>query len=123
MTAEDPEISGSGDDATTATPDDATTATPTTLFKDPCNSNPCGTGSTCEVRYDDTYVCLCLAGDSYNTKVFPGILQVKKEFKNEMTDTKSKEFIETANEIIAELDKAYNKNKNGYSRSIVLKLL
>uniref|UniRef100_A0A3Q2VJX1 EGF-like domain-containing protein n=1 Tax=Haplochromis burtoni TaxID=8153 RepID=A0A3Q2VJX1_HAPBU len=99
-------------------------------FKDPCNPNPCGTGSTCEVRYNDTYVCLCLAGDSYNnvskscerSKVFPGNLQVKKPFKDEMTDTTSKEFIETANEIIAELDEVYNE-MNGYSKSIVLKLL
>ncbi|XP_026009471.1 protein HEG homolog 1-like [Astatotilapia calliptera] len=39
-----------------------------------------------------------------------------------MTDTTSKEFIETANEIIAELDEVYNE-MNGYSKSIVLKLL
>ncbi|XP_039894736.1 uncharacterized protein LOC120737891 [Simochromis diagramma] len=114
----------------TTTTGPATTTTPTTPFKDPCNTNPCGTGSTCEVRYNDTYVCLCLAGDSYNnvskscerSKVFPGNLQVKKPFKDEMTDTTSKEFIETANEIIAELDEVYNE-KDGYSRSIVLKLL
>lgn len=39
----------------------------------------------------------------FSAKVFPGNLQVKKPFKDEMTDTTSKEFIETANEIIAEV--------------------
>ncbi|XP_039472277.1 mucin-13-like [Oreochromis aureus] len=107
---------------------DATTAL-TTSFNDPCNSNPCGTGSTCEARFDD-YVCLCLAGDSYNnvsnscerSKVFPGKLKVKKAFNEKMSDPKSKEFKEIEDLIIPELDRVYETTA-GYSRSVVLELL
>lgn len=34
--------------------------------KDPCNTSPCGKGSTCQSRGDQEFVCLCLAGEYYN---------------------------------------------------------
>lgn len=34
-------------------------------FKGPCDGKPCKDGSTCEPRFNETHVCLCLAGD-YN---------------------------------------------------------
>ncbi|XP_019218143.1 mucin-13b isoform X1 [Oreochromis niloticus] len=103
--------------------------TSTPPFKDPCNPNPCGTGSTCEARFDESFVCLCLPGDFYSndsnscerSKVFPGKLKLKKAFNEKMRDRKSKEFKETADKVIAELYKVY-KGTNGYSGSIVLEL-
>uniref|UniRef100_A0A3P9CAP2 EGF-like domain-containing protein n=1 Tax=Maylandia zebra TaxID=106582 RepID=A0A3P9CAP2_9CICH len=84
----------------------ATSSDPSTCIKYPCLSNPCGVGSTCEARANHTFVCKCLPGDFYNnitlrSKVFPGKLSLRKPFNEKMKDTTSKEFKETADEIVA----------------------
>lgn len=35
-------------------------------IEDPCAANPCSQGSTCESRANQSFVCLCLAGDYYS---------------------------------------------------------
>ncbi|XP_030611551.1 mucin-13b isoform X2 [Archocentrus centrarchus] len=114
-------------DPATKTADPATTTTPA----DPCNPNPCGPGSTCASRADQTFVCLCLPGDAYNNqaktceiaKVFPGQVQLSKEpYDESMKDPKSQKFKETADEIVAELDTVFKENPT-YTGSTVLALL
>uniref|UniRef100_A0A9J8CQZ2 EGF-like domain-containing protein n=1 Tax=Cyprinus carpio carpio TaxID=630221 RepID=A0A9J8CQZ2_CYPCA len=64
----------------------------------PCDSSPCIGDSTCEARFDGTFVCICRPGLVYNqisgciqTKIFPGSLTLSEMFKPEMTDRKSEE--------------------------------
>uniref|UniRef100_A0A671NJV2 Protein HEG homolog 1-like n=1 Tax=Sinocyclocheilus anshuiensis TaxID=1608454 RepID=A0A671NJV2_9TELE len=96
-------------------------------FKGPCDSSPCIGDSTCDARFDGTFVCICRLGLVYNqisgcvqTKVFPGSLTLSAMFKPEMTDRKSKEFQIESNRIENELSIVLN--GNGYIRSIVLSL-
>ncbi|XP_047464944.1 mucin-13-like [Mugil cephalus] len=114
----------------TTTP--ATTAVPgtTTAVPDPCASNPCGKGSTCEARANKGFVCLCLAGDNYNNKthrcdpakVFPGQIQPPDiPYENSMSDKASPAFKRTADLITQELDKSLGSDPT-YVRSIVLEL-
>ncbi|XP_016344499.1 protein HEG homolog 1-like [Sinocyclocheilus anshuiensis] len=122
---EDPE--GSGTD-TTDLP--GTTDTPATTTQGPCDSSPCIGDSTCDARFDGTFVCICRLGLVYNqisgcvqTKVFPGSLTLSAMFKPEMTDRKSKEFQIESNRIENEVrDLSIVLNGNGYIRSIVLSL-
>uniref|UniRef100_A0A668AHP4 EGF-like domain-containing protein n=1 Tax=Myripristis murdjan TaxID=586833 RepID=A0A668AHP4_9TELE len=71
----------------------------------PCTSNPCGSGSTCEARYNNTHICLCLAGQIYGNgicspaKVFPGNLDTDIPYDSKMENMKSKEFQEAADKI------------------------
>ncbi|KAK2820387.1 hypothetical protein Q5P01_023346 [Channa striata] len=97
----------------------------------PCDINPCGRGSTCEVRGDQSFVCLCLAGEVYNderntcdnAKVFPGQLGLPKlRYNPKMSDKTSQEFNETSQNITDELSNIYS-NSEGYIGSIVLELL
>ncbi|KTG02659.1 hypothetical protein cypCar_00022267, partial [Cyprinus carpio] len=125
---------GSGTDDTTATtPEDPegsgtdTTDTPATTKQGPCDSSPCIGDSTCEARFDGTFVCICRPGLVYNqisgciqTKIFPGSLTLSEMFKPEMTDRKSEEFQIVSNRIENELSIVLN--GNGYIRSIVLSL-
>ncbi|XP_042601438.1 mucin-13-like [Cyprinus carpio] len=133
MTAQYP-FEGSGTDDTTATtPEDPegsgtdTTDTPATTKQGPCDSSPCIGDSTCEARFDGTFVCICRPGLVYNqisgciqTKIFPGSLTLSEMFKPEMTDRKSEEFQIVSNRIENELSIVLN--GNGYIRSIVLSL-
>uniref|UniRef100_A0A8C1VJ69 Mucin 13b, cell surface associated n=1 Tax=Cyprinus carpio TaxID=7962 RepID=A0A8C1VJ69_CYPCA len=93
----------------------------------PCDSSPCIGDSTCEARFDGTFVCICRPGLVYNqisgciqTKIFPGSLTLSEMFKPEMTDRKSEEFQIVSNRIENELSIVLN--GNGYIRSIVLSL-
>ncbi|XP_014872054.1 mucin-13b isoform X1 [Poecilia latipinna] len=92
-----------------------------------CASNPCGGGSTCEERFDETFTCLCLPGDVYQgdcqrAKVFPGLLQLGTPYDEKMADKTSQIFNETAKRIIEEIDGQFTGAKNGYIRAIVLEL-
>ncbi|XP_076743982.1 mucin-13-like [Maylandia zebra] len=130
-TSSDPTPAVTDAPATSSDPSSSATGVPpTSASPDPCLSNPCGVGSTCEARANHTFVCKCLPGDFYNNitlrcenaKVFPGKLSLRKPFNEKMKDTTSKEFKETADEIVAALDEVY-KGQDGYSGSVVLKLL
>ncbi|KAJ4940599.1 hypothetical protein JOQ06_026896 [Pogonophryne albipinna] len=119
---------------TTAAPSTAgstttiTAVSTTTVLSNPCNENPCGAGATCEPRVDQTFACLCLAGDFYNNigktcdsaKVFPGNLVLEIEYKEGMDDKKSKEFLDASKRITDELTRVFE--SDSYSGSIVLKL-
>ncbi|XP_043110309.1 mucin-13b [Puntigrus tetrazona] len=121
-TPEGPE--GSGTD-TTDPP--GTTDIPATVPQGPCASSPCIGESTCEERFDGTFVCICRAGLVYDqmsgcvqTKVFPGTLRLSDTFEQEMAYTNSKDFLTVSNRIQNELSGVLN--GNGYIRSIVLSL-
>ncbi|XP_060951388.1 mucin-13b [Limanda limanda] len=97
---------------------------------DPCQPNPCGRGSTCAVRFNQTFVCLCLPGDHYNdgskvcvkAKVFPGQLSLPKLTYNEKMENKqSPEFKEAAQNITTTLTPLYNIT-DGFSDVTVLSL-
>ncbi|XP_047464940.1 mucin-13-like [Mugil cephalus] len=114
---------------TTVTPM-TTVTTPTTAVPDPCDSNPCGKGSTCEARANQGFVCLCLAGDNYNNnthrcekaKVFPGHIHLPYiPYENSMSDKASPVFKRTADRISQELDHKLSSNPT-YVRSIVLEM-
>ncbi|XP_026207652.1 mucin-13-like [Anabas testudineus] len=116
--------SGSGDSATTQVP---STATPTEPSENPCDSNPCGRGSTCDPRANETYVCLCLPGMAYNNiskscnnaKVFPGQLSLSDiKYNDKMKDKTSEEFLEASEKISSTLSGIFA--GSGYSETIVL---
>ncbi|XP_035515049.1 mucin-13b isoform X2 [Morone saxatilis] len=95
----------------------------------PCYPNPCGSGSTCAPRHNETFVCLCLAGDFYNdgskicekAKVFPGQLTLPGiVYDDTMADKKSKNFLDTSKNITEALSVVFEKKYNDYSGSIVL---
>nr|XP_015818656.2 mucin-13b isoform X1 [Nothobranchius furzeri] len=116
---------------TTAPPTTATTlisSTTTTESPDPCVSNPCGQGSTCEGRANNTFVCLCLPGDSYSSvtqtcqtaKVYPGKLGLTAITYNEdMKNKKSEAFGKASDKIISAMDEIF---KVGYTGATVLEL-
>ncbi|XP_057681150.1 mucin-13b isoform X4 [Corythoichthys intestinalis] len=124
---------------TTPKPPTTTPAGPTTTPKQPtttpkpqgiCDRQPCPFGSRCEARANDTRVCLCMAGDSFNeesqscqtAKVFPGQLQVPGiTFEKNMTIKTSTIFQQTAKKITDQVDAVFKENP-GYSHSIVLEL-
>ncbi|XP_047465676.1 mucin-13-like [Mugil cephalus] len=118
---------------TTGAPVGTTTVSPeatTTAVPDPCASNPCGQGSTCEARGNKGFVCFCLAGDNYNNKthrcekakVFPVHIHLPDiVFENSMSDKASPAFKRTADRITKELDEIFSSDPT-YVRSIVLKL-
>uniref|UniRef100_A0A3P9MI02 Mucin 13b, cell surface associated n=1 Tax=Oryzias latipes TaxID=8090 RepID=A0A3P9MI02_ORYLA len=102
---------------------------PSTAKPSPCDSNPCGGGSTCEVRAEG-YICLCLPGESYSktakvcqkAKVFPGEVSLPDlEFDPKMTDKTSDEFKRASDKIIAEMDKAFKSNAD-YIGSVVVEI-
>ncbi|XP_040885384.1 mucin-13b [Toxotes jaculatrix] len=109
----------------------STTLVPSsTTAPGPCNPNPCGQGSTCDVRAKETFVCLCLAGDNYNyvskscenAKVFPGQLDLPRlEYENNMSDKTSPEFEEALQNITAMLLTVFDPS-DGYSNTTVLEL-
>ncbi|XP_052441450.1 mucin-13-like [Carassius gibelio] len=133
MTAQDP-FEGSGSEDTTATtPEDPegsgtdTTDRPVTTTQGPCDASPCIGESTCDARFDGTYVCLCRPGLVYDqisgcvqTKIFPGALTLSDTFKPEMTDRTSQEFQIISNRIEKELSTVLD--GNGYIGCIVLSL-
>ncbi|XP_051925388.1 mucin-13-like isoform X2 [Hippocampus zosterae] len=97
---------------------------------DICARQPCPAGSTCQVRANQTRVCLCMAGDYYDedsrrcetAKVFPGQLQVPGiEFEKDMGIKTSLAFQRAAEQISDEIGSLFNES-SGYSRSIVLEL-
>ncbi|XP_067432574.1 mucin-13b isoform X2 [Thunnus thynnus] len=106
-----------------------TTSVPATKPPGPCDSNPCGSGSTCEPRGPQDFVCLCLAGDYYNNKskmcesakVFPGQLTLDMTYNGNMTNKTSTEFQNASKEIIDALNAAYSES-DGYTESTVLEL-
>ncbi|RVE59503.1 hypothetical protein OJAV_G00189190 [Oryzias javanicus] len=91
---------------------------PTTTKPDPCDSNPCGSGSTCEARAGN-FTCLCLPGDSYNkeakvcqkAKVFPGQVSIPNFiYESALSDKTSTAFKHASDKIIAAMDKAFEEN-------------
>ncbi|XP_062234695.1 mucin-13b [Platichthys flesus] len=119
--------------STSVAPTAATGSTPVppTAEPDPCQPNPCGRGSTCAVRANQTFVCLCSTGDNYNydsqvcvkAKVFPGQLSLPKlTYKESFENTQSPEFKEAAQSITNEVSKRFNPDKDGFSDVLVLSL-
>ncbi|XP_041732432.2 mucin-13b isoform X3 [Coregonus clupeaformis] len=111
--------------ATPTTKDPATTTTP-----NPCDSNPCNGGSSCQPGYVSHFTCLCIAGQTYSeasglceeAKVFPGSLTLTNLlFNEEMNNSASKQFNETAATFIDLMEKVFE-NHIGYIDSTVLKL-
>ncbi|XP_049420193.1 mucin-13-like isoform X2 [Epinephelus fuscoguttatus] len=106
-----------------------TTAVPTTTKPPgPCYGSPCGDGSTCLPRHNETFVCSCLAGN-YNygsgtcesAKVFPGQLGLSKlPYKEAMANSTSEAFQDVAQQIYAEMSAVFG--DDGYSNCTVLKL-
>uniref|UniRef100_A0A3Q1JB42 EGF-like domain-containing protein n=1 Tax=Anabas testudineus TaxID=64144 RepID=A0A3Q1JB42_ANATE len=101
-------------DNTATTPSDSTASVTSgsEIFsfnsENPCDSNPCGRGSTCDPRANETYVCLCLPGMAYNNiskscnnaKVFPGQLSLSDiKYNDKMKDKTSEEFLEASEKI------------------------
>ncbi|XP_041671921.1 mucin-13b [Cheilinus undulatus] len=116
---------------TTAAPVDPPTEKPTTKPEpNPCESNPCGIGSTCVPRFDENFDCLCSPGYVYNgdrktcegAKVFPGELTLTQNYENEMEDPRSEIFLTLSQTIISELEKVFQET-DGYTTSTVQKLL
>ncbi|XP_065805310.1 mucin-13b isoform X2 [Labrus bergylta] len=95
----------------------------------PCESNPCGGGSTCVPRFNQMFECLCLPGRVHNNdsntcesaKVFPGQLTLAKEYSPNLADPTSEDFLSVSKDVVTELDNVF-KSTPGYSKSIVLKL-
>ncbi|XP_031170680.1 mucin-13b [Sander lucioperca] len=120
-------------DGPSTTPTPTTTTTPalaTTKLPDPCDGNPCGDGSTCVPRFNQSFACLCLAGENYNydsrrcesAKVFPGQLTLPGLIYNEtVSDNTSPEFQSASKEITEALFDVF-KGLVGYSGSTVLAL-
>ncbi|XP_049916881.1 mucin-13b isoform X17 [Epinephelus moara] len=106
-----------------------TTAVPTTTKPPgPCYGSPCGDGSTCLPRHNETFVCSCLAGN-YNygsgtcesAKVFPGQLSLSKlPYDKAMANSTSEAFQDVAQQIYAEMSEVFS--EDGYSNCTVLKL-
>uniref|UniRef100_A0A8C2ZY44 EGF-like domain-containing protein n=1 Tax=Cyclopterus lumpus TaxID=8103 RepID=A0A8C2ZY44_CYCLU len=99
-----------GEPTTTITPTIASeTTTPVpTKPQGPCDGNPCKDGSACELRSNQTFVCLCLAGDDYDylnrkcviAKVFPGQLGLPDlPYETNMSFSDSPEFQEVSSKI------------------------
>ncbi|XP_045925060.1 mucin-13-like [Micropterus dolomieu] len=118
-----------GPSTTTAAATTTTTVLPTTK-PDPCAVNPCGDGSTCEPRANQTFACLCLAGDFYNeeskrceiVKVFPGQLVLPNlTYNKNMTDKTSPTFQKASQTIIVQLSDVFETH-SGYTGSTVLEL-
>ncbi|XP_035469588.1 mucin-13b [Scophthalmus maximus] len=108
----------------------ATPVPSSTTAPGPCDINPCGQGSTCEVRAKGTFVCLCLPGENYNyirqscenAKVFPGQLALPKlTYDPNMKIKGSPEFNEASQIIYNELATVFTA-PNGYSNVTVLTL-
>ncbi|KAL6095022.1 liat1 [Pungitius sinensis] len=131
-------------DSTTINPPDSTTTAPeaspttpkpatvSTTLKPPgpCDGNPCLDGSTCQPRHDQTFECLCLAGDNYDYvskecqsgKVFPGQLNMPGlPYKPEMADKSSQEFQNAAKKINGEIYNIF-KDDDSFSSSTVLEI-
>ncbi|CAB1440762.1 unnamed protein product, partial [Pleuronectes platessa] len=119
--------------STSGAPITAPGSTPvtSTTAPDPCQPNPCGQGITCAVRANQTFVCLCLPGDSYDyvsqvcvkAKVFPGQLSLPELIYNEnFENTQSPEFKEAAQNITDELSKEFTKGNKGFTNATVLSL-
>ncbi|CAL8310567.1 unnamed protein product [Boreogadus saida] len=98
------------------------------LPSDPCNKNPCGGGSTCQRRFNETYTCLCLVGMNYdetekqcaNAKVFPGELQLLLPWDEQLENKTSECFKNQSETIIAMLSKTFNNPDLMYLKSTVL---
>nr|XP_019962149.1 PREDICTED: mucin-13 [Paralichthys olivaceus] len=113
---------GSGGPFTSSSPS-------STTAPDPCHINPCGRGSTCAARADQTFVCLCLLGDNYNyisktcenAKAFLGELSLPDlTYKPEMQNMESREFKDAALTIATQLSDAFP--EDGFSNATVLSL-
>ncbi|XP_031698462.1 mucin-13-like [Anarrhichthys ocellatus] len=114
--------------STAATGATTTSVAPTTTkLPDPCDGNPCYDGSTCEDRSNQTFECVCFAGDDYNydlkscvsAKVFPGQLDLPNlRYHQNMTTKTSPEFQKASIQINDELSVIF-KNYS-FSRSTVL---
>uniref|UniRef100_A0A674PAG2 Uncharacterized protein n=1 Tax=Takifugu rubripes TaxID=31033 RepID=A0A674PAG2_TAKRU len=98
---------------------------------DPCSSQPCGRGATCENRRGEDFVCLCLPGDFYNNntnscaaaKVFPGELEIQNLTFNELlTDKTSELFKNTSENVSRDIEGVFTEN-DAYLTSIVLEFL
>uniref|UniRef100_A0AAQ4P3N8 Mucin 13b, cell surface associated n=1 Tax=Gasterosteus aculeatus aculeatus TaxID=481459 RepID=A0AAQ4P3N8_GASAC len=124
------------DSTTTANPDGSPTTPkpptdpPTTKPLEPCDGNPCSDGSTCEPRHNQTFECLCLAGDSYDTeskscqsaKVFPGQLTLPGlEYNIKMADKTSQEFKKASLDINKEITMVF-KDDTSFSGSTVVEI-
>uniref|UniRef100_A0A096M6I9 EGF-like domain-containing protein n=1 Tax=Poecilia formosa TaxID=48698 RepID=A0A096M6I9_POEFO len=95
-------------------------------YQGACASNPCGGGSTCEERVDETFTCLCLPGDVYQgdcqrAKVFPGLLHLEKPYEEKMADKTSQKFNETAKRITKENSEYLQYDTNSLLSAIFLK--
>ncbi|XP_059892514.1 mucin-13-like isoform X6 [Gadus macrocephalus] len=120
-----PEVPTTTPDVTTITPD-VTTAPPST--SDPCNKNPCGGGSTCQRRFNETYTCLCLVGMNYDenerqcadAKVFPGKLELLLPWDKQLKIKTSECFKKQSEYIIAMLNKTFKDLDVTYLKSTVL---
>ncbi|XP_060883943.1 mucin-13-like isoform X1 [Labrus mixtus] len=105
------------------------TPAPTKPLPGPCESNPCGDGSTCVPRFNQMFECLCLPGRVYNkdsstcesAKVFPGQLTLTNKYNSNHADPTSEDFLNVSKGVVTELDDVF-KSTTGYSKSIVLKL-
>ncbi|XP_034415204.1 mucin-13b, partial [Cyclopterus lumpus] len=93
-----------------------------------CDGNPCKDGSACELRSNQTFVCLCLAGDDYDylnrkcviAKVFPGQLGLPDlPYETNMSFSDSPEFQEVSSKITILLNKVFN-SSGGFSRVVRL---
>uniref|UniRef100_A0AAQ4REE6 Uncharacterized protein n=1 Tax=Gasterosteus aculeatus aculeatus TaxID=481459 RepID=A0AAQ4REE6_GASAC len=132
----DPPTTKPTDSTTTANPDGSPTTPkpptdpPTTKPLEPCDGNPCSDGSTCEPRHNQTFECLCLAGDSYDTeskscqsaKVFPGQLTLPGlEYNIKMADKTSQEFKKASLDINKEITMVF-KDDTSFSGSTVVEI-
>uniref|UniRef100_A0A674NEL2 Uncharacterized protein n=1 Tax=Takifugu rubripes TaxID=31033 RepID=A0A674NEL2_TAKRU len=115
----------------TGSPATPTTPQQTTPPPNPCSSQPCGRGATCENRRGEDFVCLCLPGDFYNNntnscaaaKVFPGELEIQNLTFNELlTDKTSELFKNTSENVSRDIEGVFTEN-DAYLTSIVLEFL
>ncbi|XP_061910838.1 mucin-13b isoform X2 [Entelurus aequoreus] len=111
-----------------APPSNAPTVPLTTEVPGICDSHPCGPGSTCEARVNETFVCLCRAGEFYDyygcqsAQVFPGQLQVPTiTYVEEMATKTSDAFAHASRQITEQLWRSFRAIK-GHITSEVLEL-
>ncbi|XP_062416089.1 mucin-13-like [Pungitius pungitius] len=128
-TTKPPDSTTTAPEASPTTPKPATVST-TIKPPGPCDGKPCLDGSTCQPRHDQTFECLCLAGDNYDYiskecqsgKVFPGQLNLPGlPYKPEMADKSSQEFQNAAKKINGEIHNIF-KDDDSFSSSTVLEI-
>ncbi|KAF4085202.1 hypothetical protein AMELA_G00114900 [Ameiurus melas] len=120
---------GGSTQSTNTTAPVVTTTTITTATPGPCASNPCSLDSTCQELLTN-YTCVCRPGLFYDADLkscnlarnFPSEITFKEmNYDTKMADKNSEIFKKTANEILAKIESALNKNE-GYLGSIVKRL-